>query len=35
MGADNSSSSNSDNCLYDEKDISDYYGLKTNFSRKR
>ena len=34
MGADNSSSSNSDNCLYDEKDISDYYGLKTNFSEK-
>lgn len=32
MGVDNSSSLNSNNYLYDEQDISDYYGLKTSFS---
>ena len=32
MGADNTSSSNSNNYLYDEQDISDYYGLKTSFT---
>ena len=30
MGVDNSSSENSNNYLYDEQDISDYYGIKTN-----
>ena len=32
MGADNTSSANSNNYLYDEQDISDYYGLKTSFT---
>ena len=32
MGSENTSDENSKSCLFDEQDISDYYGLKTNFS---
>lgn len=32
MGNENTSTTNSRSCLYDEEDISDYYGLKTSFS---
>ena len=32
MGNEKSTSEDSKSCLFDEQDISDYYGLKTNTS---
>ena len=34
MGNENTSNENSKSCLFDEQDISDYYGLKTSFSER-